>query len=184
MSEDAECNMGSRVRETWMSRPWVGKGEWGEAKTDKIFCLSWLSHTPKCGKCVKVWMKAQQRATTPAKRPSCEPLPKRQLWRVSCPVLSHTQAANPSRSQHTALWDLGQDTPLPAPSALGEAWIRNLKHLWLWHFVQQNKNKTCPSSFFKVSAPFNIWGKNPPLGLNLYHLPSPAFSTARSTCWN
>lgn len=82
MSEDAECSMRSGARETWMSRPWVGKGEWGGAKTDKISCVSWLSHTPKC---VKVWGQAQQRETSPANRPT-EPLPKRQLWCVSCPI--------------------------------------------------------------------------------------------------
>lgn len=47
---------------------------------------------------------------------------------VMC-VLSHPQAADPLSSQHTALWDLGQGTPQPAHSALGEAWIRNFKHL-------------------------------------------------------
>lgn len=43
MSEDAECNMGSRVRETGMSRPWVGKGEWGGAKTKSFACPGCLT---------------------------------------------------------------------------------------------------------------------------------------------
>lgn len=95
---------------------------------------------------------------------------------LSCPVLSHLHTADPSSSQHTALWDLGQGTPQPAHSAFGEPWIRNLKHLQLSHFIQQNKNKTGPSPFSKFS--FKIQGKNPPLGINLYHLPTPAFTAA------
>lgn len=114
MSEDAECNMGSRVRETWRSRPWVGKGEWQRANTDKIFCLSWLSDHPKRGKCVKVWMQAQQRATTPANRPTGEPL---QGAAVICPVLSICTLQSPrgASTQPCGTWGRAHHSQLPQP---------------------------------------------------------------------
>lgn len=73
---------------------------------------------------------------------------------LSCPVPSaHCRALE--EPAHSPVGP-GAGTPQPPHSAFGEAWIRNLKHLRLLHFIQQNKNKTHPSSFSKCSVPFKI----------------------------
>lgn len=85
---------------------------------------------------------------------------KNQPGSVSCPS---PHAADPLRSQHRGSHrPTGGWTRAPSPWA---AWVINFKHFWLWHSVQQNKNKTCAlvvsaslRHFFisKVSPPFKI----------------------------
>lgn len=87
MSGDAECNMGSRVRETGMSRPWVGKGEWQRANTDKNL-LPVLAVWPS-----QVWEVCESLdvSTTESNQPSKQTYRWATAWGscdLSCPVPS------------------------------------------------------------------------------------------------
>lgn len=71
----------------------------------------------ECGKCVKVWMQAQQKQPPQQKDLHVSHCPA-VVCVLSCPVPS--APPDPWRSQHTALWDLGQGTPQQLTQLLGK----------------------------------------------------------------
>lgn len=103
----------------------------------------------ECGKCVKVWMQAQQKQPpqqTDLHVSHCPAV----VCVLSCPICTPRPLEEPA---HCPVGPGAGHTTAAHP-AFGEAWL--IKHLRLLHFVQQTKNKTCPPSFSKFSVPFKI----------------------------
>lgn len=109
------------VRGCWMQYGVKGKGNMGgqrgmrKSKHRQIFCLSWLSDHPKCGKCVKIWMQAQQTATTPANWPAGEPLQGAAVMSVlSCPICT-LQTPRGASTQPCGTWGRAHHSQLTQP---------------------------------------------------------------------